>query len=470
MNEYVFKSMKLSNVLNSFKKGIKHIFSPTSDLDAAIDKLGLEPEIVRSLHLILASNIMGMTCGTICNVGSNPMIGLANDLGAGDLVFGILNAVPQIAVLLQIPVSMLVNYTHKRKKYLLTFGVAARILWLIIGFIPFLIPERIADYRLWAVLVLAGTSSALGSFIQVSWFPWLGDLTPPSIRGLWFSAKDAIGSVVSIILGLSVGFAMDNLPSPMRYAILFGIGSVSGILDLSLYAFCKEVYSSPPVKPELRSWGKGIFSNKQFNLFLVFWTLWNFSANFAGSYLNRYSVNELGLTFTQLTLFGSIVANIVTMVASRAWSHLVIRYGFKPVLWITAIFTSLSQLLFLLAKPNAVWPIMLYYGIGSAFWCACNAIASQLQLTLTDNQNRTGSLAVFSCVTSILGTSLGIMTGGSMLETFSGMTLPFSLNRYQAIIIIGVTIRFTSALLCLPKFKNDRSFTVSGMIRDIIRQ
>ena len=48
MNEFVFTHMKLSNVLKSISKGIKHIFSPTSDLDAAMDKLGLEPEIVRS--------------------------------------------------------------------------------------------------------------------------------------------------------------------------------------------------------------------------------------------------------------------------------------------------------------------------------------------------------------------------------------------------------------------------------------
>ena len=462
--------MKQLNLFAIFRKLVKRIITPTADLDAAMKKLDLAPDIVRSLHLILASNILGMTCGTICNVGSNPMIGMANDLGAGDMVFGILNAVPQIAVLLQIPAAMLVNYTHKRKRYILTYGIAARILWFIIGFIPFLIPDKIADYSLWSVLILAGTSSALGSFIQVSWFPWLGDLTPPSIRGLWFSAKDAIGSVVSIILGLSVGFAMDHLPSPTRYAILFGIGSISGMLDLSLYAFCKEVYSSPPVKPDIHSWGKGIFSNKQFNLFLVFWTLWCFSANFAGSYLNRYSVNELGLTFTQITVYGSIVSNIVTMIASRAWSHLVIRYGFKPVLWITAVFTSLSQLIFLLARPNEVWPLIMYYGMGSVFWCACNVIANQLQLTLTDNQNRAGSLAVFACVTSILGTSLGIMAGGSLLETFSNMSLPFSLNRYQLVIIIGVTIRFATALFCLPGFQNDSSFTVAGMIKDLSRQ
>jgi len=77
---------------------------------------------------------------------------------------------------------------------------------------------------------------------------------------------------------------------------------------------------------------------------------------------------------------------------------------------------------------------------------------------------------VFSCVTSIFGTSLGIMTGGSLLERFNRMTLPFSLNRYQAIIIIGVTIRFASALFCLPGFRNDKSFTVSGMIKDLMRQ
>ena len=45
---YLFLAHEIIECLKSISKGIKHIFSPTSDLDAAMDKLGLEPEIVRS--------------------------------------------------------------------------------------------------------------------------------------------------------------------------------------------------------------------------------------------------------------------------------------------------------------------------------------------------------------------------------------------------------------------------------------
>ena len=461
--------MNIRLLLSRLKQrlGIRSL-SPTADLEASMKTHGLEPDVVRSLRLMLVSNILGVICANICATGSSPMIGMANDLGAGDLAFGILNAVPQVTVLLQIPAAMLVNYTHRRKRYLLTYGILSRVLWLMVGLIPIIVPEKIADFRMWAVLFLVGIASSLNSLIQVSWFPWLGDLTPPTMRSTWLSTRDSINALVSIISGLSTGFLMDHLSGYTRYIVLFAIGGTAGILDMLMYAGCKEVYSAPPVKPSLKAMGSGIFDNGQFRHFLTFWTMWCFCANFVGSYINRYAINELGITYTQMTIFGTITSNIVSMIAVRMWSHLAIRYGFKPVLRIAATGASLVQLLFMLARPHEVWPIMLYYGVGSIFWSGTNLVASNLQLSLTNDENRAGALAVFGCVTAILGTFCGIMLGGSLLEFLEGKTLPLSLNRYQCAILCAVTMRFTTAMVMIPGFENDRQFTTSGMIRDIL--
>ena len=461
--------MKIRLIIYRIKQRIgRRNLSPTADLEAAMKRHGLEPDVVRSLRLMLISNMLGIICGNICATGSSPMIGLANDLGAGDLAFGVLNAVPQIAVLLQIPAAMLVNYTHKRKRYLLTYGILSRVLWLAVGFVPILLPDRVADLRMWALLFLVGIASSLNALIQVSWFPWLGDLTPMTIRGTWLSTRDSINALVSIVSGLGTGFLMDHLPSYTRYVVLFVIGGTAGILDMLMYAGCKEVYGSDPVKPSLKALGSGIFDNRQFRHFLIFWTMWCFCANFVGSYLSRYAVNELGITYTQMTLFGSITSNIVSMIAVRIWGHLAIRYGFKPVLRIAATGASLVQLLFMLARPHEVWPIMLYYGIGSIFWSGANLVASNLQLSLTNDENRAGALAVFGCVTALLGTFCGIMLGGSLLEFLEGKALPLSLNRYQCAIMLAVSMRFTTAMVMIPGFENDRHFTTAEMLRDIL--
>ena len=443
--------------------------SPTAELDKAMKLQGLEPDVVRSLHLMLVSNIMGVICGNICGTASSPMIGMANDLGAGDLVFGILNAVPHVAVLLQIPCAMLVGWTHKRKKYLLTFGVISRALWLIIGLIPIIMPDKVADLRVWAILFLVGMANCLGSFIQVCWFPWLGDLTPISIRGLWISSRDSINAIVSVLSGLLTGWMMDHISAPARYIALFTIGSVAGIVDMILYAFCKEVYTSEPVKPSFKNLGWDLFKNKNFTRFLIFWTSVCFCGNFAGAYLSRYSVNEMGITYTQITLFGGITNSLVTMVAVRFWGHMVIRYGTKPVLWISAIGSSLVQLIYLTSRPGSVIPIILYNAVGAIFWSANNLVSSQIQLSFTNDENGANSIAIFACFTSIIGNFLGIMAGGTLLEALNGRTIPLGLDRYQLAIIIAVSLRFMAVFLSIPKMENERNFTVKTMIRDLLR-
>ena len=74
-----------------------------SPLSALYDEARLPQIIRRSLNLILLGNLFGGLHGIICGGGTTAMIGLANELNAGDLAFGVINGIPQAAALLQIP-------------------------------------------------------------------------------------------------------------------------------------------------------------------------------------------------------------------------------------------------------------------------------------------------------------------------------------------------------------------------------
>ena len=111
-------------------------------LTALYTQAGLSRDVQISLFFVLVSNIFGMAHGQICSSGSNAIIQLSNYLGAGDFEYGIITGIPLAASLLQIPYSNLVNRTHKRRLYLLTFGIFSRALWLLFGLVPFFVPTE----------------------------------------------------------------------------------------------------------------------------------------------------------------------------------------------------------------------------------------------------------------------------------------------------------------------------------------
>lgn len=430
----------------------------------------LEPAVRRSLNFMLVSNIMGTLFGIICGSGTNAMIGLANYLGAGDLDFGILNAIPQIAMFLQIPCAMLVGYTRQRKKYLLTFGLISRALWMLFGLVPFIVPTSPAGLQMFTILALLGLSSAMGSFIGVCWMPWLADLAPIRIRGSWMSMRDTLNSIVTIVGGLIIAHLLDTLPGMTKYTILFLIGGFFGVMDMVFFGFCKEVYSAPPQKPSLIKMGKDIWENKKFFRFTIFWAVWCFTANFGGAYVNRYSINEMGLTYMQITIFSSIAASLVSILVIRYWGRIMDTYGVKPVLWISGIGAALTQAFYMFSTPGSVLPVLLHNALGAMFWSATNLVCNNIQLSYSSDENRAGSIAVFGCITALAGTFLGVMAGGSALEMLQNVTITGFWDRYKIVILTGVILRFISVLIFVPGIENNTEYNVKTMFADMKKQ
>ena len=73
----------------------------SNPLSRLYNEAHLPQDIRRSLSLILLGNLFGNLHGIICGGGTTAMIGLANQLQAGDFAFGLLNGIPQAAALLQ---------------------------------------------------------------------------------------------------------------------------------------------------------------------------------------------------------------------------------------------------------------------------------------------------------------------------------------------------------------------------------
>lgn len=451
-----------------FLRSIKRFRSP---FKALYEEAGLAPALRRGITMVILGNICGNLWFSITN--GSALTGFARELGAGDLVFGILTGIPMAATLMQFPAALMVSRTQKRKQYMLTFGVLARALWIVVGLVPYFLPVQPVWLRLWSVIFLVGVSSASGSFINVCFMPWMADLVPIGIRGRWISLRDGIISVANVLIGLLTATLLDRVPGFDGYALVFILGGTLGVIDMLCFLPVPELRRETPVKTSFAAVARQIFHDRPFFRFLLFWTAWCFTANLSGPYLARYALGELGLSFTQVTLFGQITSAAVTVLVISLWGKLLDRYGTKPVLWVSCVVASLTPGFFLFGVPGSVVPLLLHYAIGAAFWSASNLAATNQLLSSSPDDQRPSYVAFFSCFTNLLGAFLGVLAGGALLELIQSAadrfdaTLGFVPDRYKIVIALSVVARLGITLWFVPRLHNDRDGTVSSMLGDL---
>ena len=443
-----------------------HFINPFNKL---YDEAGLAPDFRRSLNFIFFGNLCGTICYIVCNSGSTAMVGLASSLGATDLAFGIMAALMQGAALLQIPFSMLVNKTHKRKKYLLTFGLISRAVWLIFGLIPMIVPSRPEWLQLYTLIFLVGASGFLGAAINVCWFPWFSDLAPISIRGRWLSIRDTVVSFISVGMGLVIAWLLDTLPLETRYVIVFMIGGAVGMLDMISFAFCKETYSAPPQKLHIKKVMADMFHDKPFVNFLIMWTAWCFTANMGGVYMTPYAMNVMGLSAMQIMIFATIAGSVATILCISRWGKAMDKYGCKSVMLVTCIVASFTPAFYIFQTPGSIWPTLLHNFIGAVFWCGSNLAANSMQLSSSPDDLRPTYIAVFSCVTALVGGTLGSLVGGTLLEICESQGWFVGwFDRYKALFVLEVILRLGFVLLFVPKLSNDKEGTAKDLLKSMV--
>lgn len=438
-------------------------------LNALYDEVGLANPLRRSLNFMMLGNLCGSLFGIICGASTTAMIGLANELHAGDLAFGLINGIPQAAMLLQIPFAVLVSRTHRRKRYILTYGLFSRVLWTLLGLIPLIVPRSPSWLPMGVLITLLAVSSCCSAAINVCWFPWFSDIAPDRIRGRWFSFRDTIIAGCNLAFGLLVARLLDGPSNNLRYALVFLLGGVLGMLDMLCFGFCEEVYVAQPVQSRLRNMLGEVWKNKPFVRLTLMWTAWCFTANLCEPYLSRYSVNEMGLNFTQLMIFGTAASSIMTIVMMNRWGKALDAYGSRSVMLVAALGATFANAFYLISTPGSVWPVLLRNAFGAAFWCGSNLAANKLQLYSSPDESRSMFIAVFSCVSALLGVALGSLVGGILLEGmehagwFTG-----GFDRYKALIVLSTALRFASVVLIVPRLENENAGTPGMLLRSVL--
>ena len=185
----------------------------------------------------------------------------------------------------------------------------------------------------------------------------------------------------------------------------------------------------------------------------------------AAAYFNRYSMNEMGLTPMQIMIFGTMAAAVSTILVMPRWGKALDRFGCRSVMLVAGILGAICPIFYLLSSPGNVMPTLLYNFLGAMCWSGTNLSANSMQLSCSPDEARPFYIAIFSCVASLVGTALGMVTGGALLEGWhSAGWFAGSFDRYKALIALSVVTRLAVAVFLVPPMENDREGTPKDLI------
>src|SRR3989344_2138179 len=129
------------------------------------------------------------------------LVAFALELGASNVVVGLLGALPWLAnILTQIPGAQLVEH-HSRKTIIMGFGFFNRVLWIPILLSPLLIKEP-----LMAVVVFFLLAKLAETIMDPSWASLMADIVPAKIRGKFFSKRFTLIGIFGMSAMLFGGF------------------------------------------------------------------------------------------------------------------------------------------------------------------------------------------------------------------------------------------------------------------------
>jgi MFS family permease len=414
-----------------------------------------DKKLRRDLNLFASSVALGMVFFSI-SMGT-PFTGLAKALKANDLFYGLLFAVPIAMSFMQFFASWLLEKTRKRKTLFLIGGLTQRLLWIPVALVPLYIPADPAILRLWTVISLIAMATGAGSLMNISFMSWLADVLPMNIRGRYLGMRSSIATICGLTAALVASLVIDTIHDLNGYMLVFGVATLFGIGDIATFIWIRDPPMHIGEHHNFLSSMKNVVKDRSYVKYLIFWTAWIFCWNLSGPFFARYCMDVLNLNMTITTLTGQVTYGVLAFFSLAFWGKMLDRHSHRWVLYRAGLVASALPLIWLFASQGSFLPNLVFSMGTGLFVCAVDLTAMQMLVSVTPQRNRSSFVAMYMVVTSVLGASLGYLSGGSLLDLLDGVQFSLfglSIDKYKLLFVGAGALRLLIILLLLPLIAN----------------
>lgn len=399
------------------------------------------------------------------------LTGFALYLGMSEFAIGLMAAMPYAATLFQLPASILIIRTGRRKKITVLNAAWGRLTWLLILAVA-LLPLGSSTMKVAVVLVMIFLSHAFVSISYVAWFSWTSDLVPDNLLGRFFGTRNMINGIAGMVAIVGFGYLLDTITrhapnGQMRgFSIVFVAAVLCGIVSLF---FLQRV--TDPARPAAMDHPARLahflhpLRRKNFRKFLIYAILWNFAVNFASPFFTLYFLRDLGFSYSFVSVMGMISA-LADLTAMRLWGSISDSVRNKAVIQACSWITVFLPFLWTFVKPNhLVLPVFLHV-LGGAFWAGIHLCTNNLVLRITPREERTICISLHNIIAGVGATAAPIAAGLAIkiLGTTDLSLLHPAITPLRLMFLVSTVLRLLSLQL-LKVVQEPQEVPVGQLIR-----
>jgi MFS family permease len=376
-------------------------------------------QVDRAIRLSYAQMMLNAVFAA--STGGMFLVGFALELGADNVMLGLLTAIPSLFVVFQFVSAAMVERRVSRKTLTVAFSLVMPLCWFLIALIPLLGPALGRTARFGILIGVIATVTLAAQFVINARSSWIGELIPPRRRGRFFGRCTMFAGLVGAAFAVAEGSFLDIIRSHglLAFTGLFFFGAVfglaSGILNMP-QPDCPlpRADSRPSLMGQLRE----TFRNRRFvHLALVHAVM--ALGGIAGPFSAAYCLRDVGLSFLALGLINA-VSTASSLLLSPYWGKLVDRFGCRPILVLGLAAMAPCSALWLFIPPGARGMAYSLLPLGNLIAGAASAAVSVAISTLmyktSRPQGRSVQFAAYSVFVSLVAAPMPVLGGWLVLH------------------------------------------------------
>jgi MFS family permease len=316
---------------------------------------------------------------------------------------GLISSIPSLmSIVAMIPGAIWLNHLASKKMFTALNILIARLLLMLIVFIPFVPGNNLA----WILICMIAVMSLPTALATLSWQSLIGDLVPDVRRGNFFSRRSRLLTIVGMIATFFAGYIINvfDQSDPFPFQIIFTLGFLFGLMEI--YYLLKHhelprtiMVNKVKVIHKMKSITKQ-FKDRQYISFLVCAILFNFGWQMAWPLFTIYQINDAHATALWISIF--TVANQLSQIVSyKWWGTFSDRYGNSMMLFVASLGMMSAPILTILSK-NFIYLTIVNLWTGLFVAGTVMLLFNQL-LKVSPSENRTNYLANYNIMIAIAG-------------------------------------------------------------------
>ena len=343
-------------------------------------------------------------------------------LGAGNITFGILGAVPYIGNLIHLWAAALMTRGHSARKLSILSALLSRPFYLFVALLAFW-PHASGTLGLLVLFLMC--SYLIGCISGGCWLPWMKVLVPERIMGCFFAYRFRCMQIVKVICSLGAAwllrFVKENYPDfeIYTYSFLFLVACLIGLYGA--YTFFQVEDKPLNIRPDIPFFRQvaHTFSNKPFRALLLCCSLINFGFLFITPFVTVFMLNRLNFSASSVLIF-TLISQLSFVFVVKRLGRIGDKLGSDRILmialyWTILILVGLTGLNYLNCSEPVLWILTGIINVMLGFATAgYNLGLNNTSLLYVPKETATVYLSVNSVFKSLAG-AVGSVAGGFAL-------------------------------------------------------